>query len=140
MAHLLREEGLTDRVQIDSAGTGGWHVGDPPDSRSAATAQARGITLTGSARQVTTRDFTDFDLLLCADVSNARDLRRIAPDEDARDRVRLLRSFDPDAVAAGDLDVPDPYYGGPQGFENVLDLIEVACRGVLDTLRADGRV
>ena len=79
-------------------------------------------------------DFEDYDLLLAADRENLADLRAVAPDDAARAKVRLLREFDPDA-RRGDLDVPDPYYGGPDGFEEVLDLVEAACRGLLDEVR-----
>ena len=140
MAQLLRDEGLQDVVELDSAGTGGWHVGSPPDARATAAARSRGITLSGAARQVTIDDFEEFDLLLAADESNARDLRAIAPGDESRGKVALLRSFDPKAVAAGDLDVPDPYYGGPDGFEDVLDLVDAACRGLLQSIRDDGLV
>jgi protein-tyrosine phosphatase len=133
MRHLLRERGLEDEIELDSAGTGGWHVGNPPDRRATAAARARGIVLEGAARQVRPSDFEQFDLLLAADRENLADLRAIAPDEAARAKVRLLRSFDP--ASDGDLDVPDPYYGGPDGFEDVLDLVEAACRGLLDELR-----
>jgi protein-tyrosine phosphatase len=85
------------------------------------------------------RDFEDYDLILAADRSNLRDLRDVAPNE-ARARMHLLREFDPDSEGAPDLDVPDPYYGGPDGFERVLDLVEAACRGLLDELRAAGRL
>ena len=139
MRRLLREQRLEDAVEVDSAGTGGWHVGDPPDTRATAAARARGITLEGAARTVRARDFEDFDLILAADRRNLRDLRAAAP-EDARARIHLLREFDPDSDGAPDLDVPDPYYGGPDGFEQVLDLVESACRGLLDALRADGRL
>jgi protein-tyrosine phosphatase len=98
----------------------------------------RGIVLEGAARQVRPSDFEDYDLLLAADRENLADLRAVAPDDEARAKVRLLRSFDP--ASRGDLDVPDPYYGGPDGFEEVLDLVEAACRGLLDALRADGRL
>lgn len=139
MRHLVAEAGLTDRIVIDSAGTGAWHVGHPPDERSTAAAAARGITLAGRARQVRDADFDDFDLLLCADAANVRDLLALLPpDSPARARVRRLREFDPAAVAAGDLDVPDPYYGGPDGFDAVLDLVERACAGLLAQLR-DGQ-
>jgi len=133
MRSLVREEGLEDEIAIDSAGTGGWHAGDPPDRRATAAARARGVTLEGAARQITVDDFEDFDLLLVADRENLADMRAIAPDEEARAKVRLLRSFDP--AAHGDLDVPDPYYGGPDGFEDVLDLVEAACRGLLAEIR-----
>lgn len=140
MRAVVAREGLADEITIDSAGTGSWHVGHPPDRRSTAAARSRGITLDGAARQVTVDDFEDYDLLLAADAENVAALRWMAPDAEAAEKVVLLRAFDPEAVAAGDLDVPDPYYGGDQGFEDVLDLIETACEGLLDTLRAEGRV
>jgi protein-tyrosine phosphatase len=133
MRHLLREQGLEDEVEIDSAGTGGWHAGDPPDARATEAAHRRGIVLEGAARQVRPSDFADYDLLLAADRQNLADLRAVAPSEAARAKVRLLREFDP--ASTGDLDVPDPYYGGPDGFEEVLDLVEAACRGLLDEVR-----
>jgi protein-tyrosine phosphatase len=135
MRHLLREEGLEDEITVDSAGTGAWHVGNPPDRRATAAARARGIVLEGAARQVRPSDFDDYDLLLVADRENLADLRAIAPDEAARAKVRLLREFDPASDGAADLDVPDPYYGGPDGFEDVLDLVEAACRGLLAEIR-----
>jgi protein-tyrosine phosphatase len=140
MRAVVAREGLDGEVEIDSAGTGSWHVGNPPDRRSAAAARARGIVLEGAARQVTAEDFEDYDLLLAADADNVAALRRLAPDAEAAEKIVLLREFDPEAVAAGDLDVPDPYYGGPSGFEDVLDLVETACEGLLSSLRAEGRV
>jgi protein-tyrosine phosphatase len=139
MRALLREQGLEDVVEVDSAGTGAWHVGDPPDARATAAARARGIMLEGAARAVTRADFTDYDLILAADRRNLRDLAGIVPPE-ARSRVHLLRQYDPASDGAPDLDVPDPYYGGDDGFEHVLDLVDAACRGLLDRLRADGRL
>jgi protein-tyrosine phosphatase len=136
MRSLLRAEGLDGEVAIDSAGIGGWHAGDPPDSRATAAARARDIVLEGAARAVTDEDFERFDLLLVMDRENERDLLARAPDPQARAKVRLLREFDPASVAAGDLEVPDPYYGGPHGFERVLDMVEAACRGLLEEVRA----
>jgi len=125
-------------VHVDSAGTGGWHAGAPPDARATQAATDRGIALAGAARQVTDADFTDFDLLLCADTDNVRELLRRLPADDARARakVRRLREFDPAAVASGDLDVPDPFYGGPEGFDIVLDQVAAACKGVLTHIQA----
>jgi protein-tyrosine phosphatase len=138
MRRLVSQAGLEDRVEIESAGTGGWHVGEPPDERAALAARRRGITLSGAAQQVTPDDFGRFDLLIALDRANLRELLALAPDEEAAEKVRLLREFDP--AASGDLDVPDPYYGGDRGFETVLDLVEAACRGLLDELRAAERV
>jgi len=135
MAHLLHEMGLEGQIEIDSAGIGGWHVGSAPDTRATGAAECRGVTLEGAARQVTADDFAGFDLLLAMDRQNAADLHELAPDDQARRKVRLLREFDPEAVAAGELDVPDPYYGGADGFEDVLDLVTRACQGLLAELR-----
>jgi protein-tyrosine phosphatase len=131
MRHVLRREGLEGEIEIDSAGTGGWHVGAPPDERATAAARARGVVMEGAARQVSARDFDDHDLLLAADRENAAALRAIAPDREAAAKVRLLREWDPHA---SDLDVPDPYYGDGRGFEDVLDMVQAACRGLLDDL------
>ena len=139
MRHLVRAEGLEDRIEIESAGTGGWHVGAPPDERATAAARRRDIVLEGAARKVTAEDFDRFDLILAMDEENRRELLRLAPDEEGRRKVRLLREFDPRSHGAPDLDVPDPYYGGEKGFDRVLDLVEAATRGLLDELRAQGR-
>jgi protein-tyrosine phosphatase len=128
MRRLVREHGLEDEIEIDSAGTGGWHVGAPPDARATEAARRRGTELSGSARRFDPRrDFDRFDLILAMDAENKRDLLAMAPDEEARAKVRMFR--------AGDLDVPDPYYGGADGFEEVLDLAEEAARELLAELR-----
>lgn len=135
---LVREAGLEGSIELDSAGTGAWHVGNPPDERATETARTRGIVLEGAAREVRRADFDDFDLLIAMDRKNLADLRRLAPDERARARIRLLREFDPASAGIGvdELDVPDPYYGGPRGFEDVLDLVHAACEGLLAQIRA----
>lgn len=135
MRALVEEAGLADRVQIDSAGTGEWHVGSPPDTRAMTAARTRGLSLTGTARTVRPADFEDFDLLLAMDRSNLADLRALAGDEDERAKVRLLREFDPESVRTGDLEVPDPYYGAPGGFDEVLDIVQAACAGLLEHVR-----
>jgi protein-tyrosine phosphatase len=135
MRGLIEREGLSQEIAVDSAGTGSWHVGSPPDARASAAAQARGLTLAGQARRVRARDFEDFDLLLAMDRSNLRDLQRLAPDDDARAKVRLLRAFDP-AGDGGELDVPDPYYGAEGGFGEVFELVQAACAGLLADIRA----
>ncbi len=138
MRHVLLEAGLDSRVEVDSAGTGAWHVGDPADRRALAAARRRGIDLTSIARQVTAADLDEFDLVLAADAANRRDLLQIAGEDPARrTKVRLLREFDPASVQAGDLNIPDPYYGDGDGFEQVLDIVEAACRGLLAELEAD---
>jgi protein-tyrosine phosphatase len=135
MRALVEREGMQDRVELKSAGTGSWHVGSAPDARAAAVARGRGIALGGTARQVSPEDFVEFDLLLAMDGANLRELRRLAPGESEREKVRLLREYDPAAVD-GDLDVPDPYYGAPGGFEEVFDLVQAACEGLLAQIRA----
>ena len=136
MARLVADAGLDGRIELDSAGTGPWHVGEPPDARAAAAGARRGVTLRGVGRQVAVEDFERFDLLLAMDRENHRALRALAPDADAAARVRLLREFDPASDGARDLDVPDPYYGGHDGFDRVLDLVEAACAGLLAHVRA----
>jgi protein-tyrosine phosphatase len=141
MRHILAAEGLEERVQVDSAGTGSWHVGEPADARAMAAAARRGIELTSVARQVQGEDFDDFDLILAADELNRRELLKISGEDPERTaKIRLLREFDPVARQDGDLEVPDPYYGGPEGFEEVLDLVDAACRGLLRELETGGEL
>jgi protein-tyrosine phosphatase len=135
MRHRLAEAGLEAEVEIESAGTGGWHVGHPPDERSIAAAKRRGIALDGAARRVTPEDFDRFDLLIAMDHQNRDDLRALARRPEDEAKVRLLREYDPLAVEAGDLAVPDPYYGEGDGFEHVLDVVERACDGLIGSLR-----
>jgi protein-tyrosine phosphatase len=134
MRHRVAEAGLSGAIQVESAGTGSWHVGDPPDARAAEEARVRGLVMDGRAQQFRAADFARFDLVLAMDEENAAHLRRIAPDADAAAKVRLLREFDPDA-AGDDLSVPDPYYGGPEGFSTVFGLVDAACRGLVEHLR-----
>ena len=118
-------------LEVDSAGTADYHVGQPPDPRTRAAAQRRGYDLSAlRARSVEAGDFERFDLILAMDRENLKALRRRAPSH-AHERLRLFLEFAPDAPE----DVPDPYYGGPNGFEEVLDLVETATRGLLAHLR-----
>jgi protein-tyrosine phosphatase len=133
MRVALERAGLADRVTIDSAGTGGWHVGELPDPRTRAAAARRGIELAHRGRQFRRDDFAAFDLILAMDQANRRALLALAPDETARGKVLLLRSFD--AASPPDAEVPDPYYGDGDGFERVLDICEAACAGLLADLR-----
>ena len=135
MRHLVRTAKLDGKIQIESAGTGDWHVGEPRDRRSQATGAARGVPLTGRAQQFTARDFARFDHVLAMDGTNLDNLRLMAPNDAARAKVRLLRSFDPKAPP--EADVPDPYYGGARGFEEVFDICEAACAGFLAWLRRE---
>ena len=129
MRHLVRTKGLEARFHIESAGTGGWHVGEPRDPRSRQVGERRGIPLSGRGRQFVAGDFAHFDHVLAMDRENREALLALAPDDEARAKVRLLRSFDPNS--APEADVPDPYYGGPKGFDEVFDICEAACRGLL---------
>jgi protein-tyrosine phosphatase len=125
-------------VELDSAGTHDYHVGEPPDERAIAAARRRGIDLsTLRARTVHAGDFDYYDLILAMDEQNLRELRRRAPVQ-RHDRIRLIMEFVPAATTRA---VPDPYYGGPQGFEQVLDLLEEAAEGLLGDLlsRAEAR-
>jgi protein-tyrosine phosphatase len=133
MRSLVREAGLGHAIAIDSAGTGAWHVGEERDSRSRAVAKQRGMPITGVARQFVRADFDRFHLVLALDEDNQRDLQRLAPSDEARAKIHLLREFDPDAPPGAE--VPDPYYGGPDGFEQVFDICVSACRGLLQHLR-----
>lgn len=134
----IEAAGLGDLIAVESAGTGAWHIGEPSDRRAIQEARRRGIVMDGRARQFTAPDFARFDLVLAMDRENAADLRRIARAAGDAAKVRLLREFDPHA-ADGDLDVPDPYFGGADGFEDVFDMVERACVGLLDHLRAEPR-
>jgi protein-tyrosine phosphatase len=131
MRALVAEAGLEGRVKVDSAGTGSWHVGHPPDERAVAAAARRGIELAGRARRVEPADFGRFDLVLAMDRDNLADLERLAGAEGSKGGLELLRRFDEAAVAAGQLEVPDPYYGGEEGFDLVLDVVTAGCRGLL---------
>ncbi|MCK9248850.1 MAG: low molecular weight phosphotyrosine protein phosphatase [Solirubrobacteraceae bacterium] len=131
MRGVVEDAGMGHRITVDSAGTGDWHVGSPPDPRSVAAAARRGVALDGRGRRVDDADFSSADLILAMDRHNLEELRGRAPDDAAAARVRLLREFDPESVGTGSLEVPDPYQGGPDGFEHVLDLVDAACRGLL---------
>jgi protein-tyrosine phosphatase len=135
MRSLVDAAGLQGSIELDSAGTGAWHVGSPPDARAVAAANARGIALDGFARQIRENDFDHFDLVLAMDRSNMRELRQLAPGGPGRAKVRFLREFDP-ASDGEDLDVPDPYYGAAGGFDEVLDLVQAACAGLLAQIDA----
>ena len=119
------------RVEIDSAGTHAYHIGEPPDRRAIEAAQRRGVDLSAlRARKISDDDFDRFDLILAMDRENLRDLQRRAPVH-RQDRIRLVMDYAPDAHSR---EVPDPYYGGVTGFEEVLDLLEQAARGLVRTI------
>lgn len=135
--HLLAKSPLAERIEIDSAGTIAHHTGEPPDRRSQAAARKRGIDLSFlRARQVQRSDFTDFDLILAMDRDNLDSMRRICPPQMA-DKLDLFLRY---ANDFDEMEVPDPYYGGNDGFERVLDLIEAASAGLLASLQEDVRL
>ncbi|MBA3249245.1 MAG: low molecular weight phosphotyrosine protein phosphatase [Geodermatophilaceae bacterium] len=136
MRRLVADAGLD--IQVDSAGTGSWHVGGPAD-HSALRAMTKGgyDGSTHVARQFSARDFAAYDLVVGLDRQNVRDLRRMAPDPAAAAKIRLLRDFAPDGEP--DLDVTDPYGGPDDGFDEALEVVFAACRGLLDTLPAAAR-
>jgi len=136
LRHHIDEEGLD--VEVDSSGTGGWHVGDDADSRTIAALRRAGYRSSHTARQFESDWFDRYDLILALDGGHLRALRSMAPDAAARARVRLLREFDPDAGT--DLDIPDPYYGGRADFDLVLTMVEAAIPGLLKEIRAGLKV
>ncbi len=135
MRRLVDDGGFVDAITIESAGVSAEHAGEAADPRSRAAAKRRGYALDGRARRFEARDFARFDLVVALDADNARRLRAIANDHAARAKIRLLREYDRDEP--GTHDVPDPWYGGAAGFEEVLDLCERACAGLLATLVAE---
>ena len=130
---MVRDQRLDDRIQVESRGTGDWHTGEPADARARAAAKGRGITLDGVAERFDRGDFARFDYILSMDTRVLAELRRLARTDDERARVRNFRSFDP--ASPPDAAVPDPYYGGDDGFEEVFDICEASCRGLLAHLR-----
>jgi len=135
MQHLVEAADLTEHIELDSAGTGAYHVGERPDRRSAAAARQRGIELRGRARQFEAADFDEFDHVVAMDQSNFRDLSGLCRSSSDRTKLSLLRDFDPESPKGSS--VPDPYYGGPGGFDEVLDICEAGCRHLLAQLRQD---
>ena len=132
--HLIASEGLEERFVVDSAGTGGWHVGNPADRRMRAAAERRGIHLPSRARQIELADFTSFDRILTMDDDNFRNVRSLARELGERPALARIEPMTSHCRVHQVSEVPDPYYGGEQGFEDVLDLLEDACGGLLETL------
>ena len=124
------EEGL--QVEVDSAGTGDYHIGDGPNPRSIAAGAVVGLDVRGTARQVRLEDFEQFDLIVAMDHANFEDLRRLAPSSSARDKVHLFRDFDP---ASRGREVPDPYYGTDEDYRAMVKVILPAARGLVERLK-----
>lgn len=114
-------------LEVDSAGTAAWHVGNPPDPRMREAAGRAGLPVAGAARQVTPDDLATFDLVVAMDRQNQRDLLALAPDDEAASRVRLLRDY----TDQPGTDVPDPYHGGPEGFRQVVGIVREGARGLV---------
>ncbi len=133
MRSMVAEAGLDEQITVDSAGTSTEELGNPVDPRAVKEAAGRGLALEHVAWQFQPRDFDRFDLVLVADEMNMKRMRRLARDAGDEAKLHLLRELDPDADPR-DLDVPDPWYGGAEGFAQVYDLMEAACRGLLHAL------
>ena len=132
MNHLIEEAGVSDLFICDSAGTGGWHVGAPPDRRMRAAAQQRGMNFVGAARQFEASDLRDFDLILAMDNDNYRNILALDPQGKFADKVKMMCDY---CETYKDTEVPDPYYGRDDGFNYVIDLLFDACGGLLKSLR-----
>ena len=129
MQNLIQKRGLADQIRVDSAGTSSFHIGEPADRRMQLCAQQRGYELTSRSRQATSRDYSKFDLIIAMDRNNYRELARLFGEPTAK--LHLLSEYlPPDAPR----DVPDPYHGGPEGFNTVLEMLEQACPKILDAL------
>ena len=129
MNHLIQEAGLTDKISCDSAGTSGYHVGASPDRRMSAAAIKKDIRLLGQSRKLTPSDLQRFDLILAMDLENYQDILYLDREGKYENKVHLICDF---ATHKTDKEVPDPYYGGVEGFDYVIDLLLDACAGLLD--------
>jgi protein-tyrosine phosphatase len=132
LRRMVDERGLAGQIVVDSFGVGPWHVGQPVDPRALKALHVRGYDLDHMARMIDADDIAERDLVIAIDRGHEQDLRAMGYTVDDAAKVRLLRSYDP--AADGQLDIPDPYYGGTAGFDRVLDMIEAGCRGLLDEL------
>ncbi|HSJ26454.1 MAG TPA: low molecular weight protein-tyrosine-phosphatase [Longimicrobiales bacterium] len=132
---LVSEATLLDRFEIDSAGTTSYHAGSPPDGRTVTVARRRGLVLEHAARQITEEDVRAYDYVVVMDASNRAKVTRLVERASGTAEVRMLREFDPEAH--DELDVPDPYFGGDDGFEDVHDMVERSCRALLNHIREE---
>ncbi len=131
LQHLVDAAGLSDQFEIESAGTIGFHVGSPPDARMQQNMRARGIPIIGKSKQLSSRDLDYYDLILAMDQDNLAGARRLDPNKKHWDKIQLFCDY---CTEHDVTEVPDPYYGGDQGFEHVMDLIEDGCRNLLKSL------
>ena len=130
--HIAEQAGLNGKYEVDSAGTGAWHAGEPPDARMRRTAERHGLRYRGEARQVRLSDFDKFDLIVAMDSENRGELRARARTPELARKVHLLRDFDP--TAGRNASVPDPYYDGDDGFEETYRIVEAGVHGLLEAL------
>jgi protein-tyrosine phosphatase len=133
--HLAQELGVLDKYELDSGGTSAYHVGEPPDRRMRQVASENGFEYTGEAKQFWAEDFDRFDLVIAMDKSNQRYLEMKSFTEEQRSKIRLIREYDPQG--GGGLDVPDPYYGGLDGFEKTFEIVKRSCQGLLEALESE---
>ncbi|MFN2232936.1 MAG: low molecular weight protein-tyrosine-phosphatase [Anaerolineales bacterium] len=133
--HLARQSGVSDHYQVDSAGTGSWHVGEAPDQRMRRVAAKHGLKYDGRARQFRQSDFDKFDLIIAMDIENRANLLRLTNSQQDAAKIKLMRDFDPQS--GPNQSVPDPYYGGIDGFEEVFTIVERSCQGLLNSLEND---
>lgn len=134
--HLVDEAGVSDKFEIDSAGTIGYHEGAPPDSRMQKALRSRQIPVIGHSRPLTVQDLRTFDLILAMDHANLADARRLSRTDAQFKKVRLFTDFCHNHAFP---EVPDPYYGGDHGFEHVLDMVEDGCQGLLEAMTQDAQ-
>lgn len=133
--HLAAQAGMAEAYEVDSAGTGAWHVGESPDHRMRRVAAQRGLVYDGRARQFSPRDFDGFDWIIAMDQENRAALLAQARNPSDQEKIHLMREFDP--FGGANAEVPDPYYGGLRGFEEVYDILERSCKGLLEVLQRE---
>jgi protein-tyrosine phosphatase len=131
---LVLDEGLQNQIRVASAGTGSWHIGSPPDKRMQQTANKYGVQLNSRGQQFHAGDYFNFDLILAMDDHNFSILEQLCPNPKKAENLKLFRSFDPESN--GDLNVPDPYYGGGKGFEIVYEIVERTCPKILEFIKS----
>ena len=132
--HLTQDKGVEEKYQLDSAGTSAYHVGELPDHRMRQVAQEKGFQYTGKARQYKRREFDQHDLIIVMDRSNLQILSSWASPEEEK-KIHMMREFDPQGSA--NLDVPDPYYGGLDGFAKTFEIVKRSCQGLLEVLESE---
>lgn len=133
--HMVSQRRLEKRYTADSTGVSSYHVGESADRRMRETAARRGVSVHHRARAITRRDLTEYDMILAMDRENSSILRRMAKDDEQRNKIQMFRDFDPEA--RGDLEVPDPWYGGMDGFGTVYEIVERTCAALLDELEGE---